>query len=280
MEQDLQQSLEATRAVLDVAQKTGLLGRMASRILHRRSQGEAAEPRDYREEALKAALENAVETIRVQEFTVEKALQILGPDFSLDDLGRVDPTWQRHWAESTSKVGVDDDERRTWWARLLAGEIQHQGTFSLRTMSVMDTLSTREAELFTRLCDYVWNPTNLTLILPSEESTLWKPDFGEVDAMESAGLIRSSGTGVVFNVSGVPNGTTRGKMEFGNSLFLITLAEAAKLSFRMGNLYLTNVGVEMYKLTTPNYPAPYRDEIISEWRQSCDVSGPFPVGSP
>ena len=160
MEQDLQQSLETARVGLDVVQKAGLLGRMASRILHRRSQGEAAEPRDYREEALKAALENAVETIRVQEFTVEQALQILGPDFSLDDLGRVDPTWQRHWAESTSKVGVDDDERRTWWASLLAGEIQHPGTFSLRTMSVMDTLSTREAELFTRLCDYVWNPTN------------------------------------------------------------------------------------------------------------------------
>ena len=278
MEQDLQQSLETARVGLDVVQKAGLLGRMASRILHRRSQGESAESRDYREEALKAALENAVETIRVQEFTVEQALQILGPDFSLDDLGQVDPTWQRHWAESTSKVGVDDDERRTWWARLLAGEIQQPGTFSLRTMSVMDTLSAREAELFTKLCDYVWNPTDLTLILPSKESTLWKPEFGEVDTMESAGLIRfNPATGYVLNASdaALPVG-----MMFGNSLFLVKGAEGAKLSLRAGNLHLTNVGVEMYKLTTPNYPVPYRDEMISEWRQSYDVSGPFPVGSP
>ena len=280
MEQDLQQSLDTTRAVLDVAQKTGLLGRMASRILHRRSQGEAAEPRDYREEALKAALENAVETIRVQEFTVEKALQILGPDFSLDDLGRVDPTWQRHWAESTSKVSVDDDERRTWWARLLAGEIQHPGTFSLRTMAVMDTLSTKEAELFARLCDYAWNPTNPALIMPSEASTLWKPDFGEEDAMESAGLIRSSVTGHFISLTGASNGAPRMGMVFGNNRFIITGAEGAELSLRAGDLHLTDVGKEMYKLTTPNYPVPYRDEIISECRQSYEVSGPFPIGSP
>ena len=276
MEQDLQQSLETARVGLDVVQKAGLLGRMVSRILHRRSQGESAEPRDYREEARKAALENAVETIRVQEFTVEQALQILGPDFSLDDLGRVDPTWQRHWAESTSKVGVDDGERRTWWARLLAGEIQEPGTFSLRTMSVMDTLSTREAQLFARLCDYVWNPTSLALILPSEESALWKPDFGEVDAMESAGLIRSILTGYSIGPTGAPNGALPLGMVFGNNLFIITGAEGAKLSLRAGNLHLTNVGVEMYKLTTPNYPIPYRDEIISEWRQSYDVRGPGP----
>ena len=281
MEQDLQQSLDTTRAVLDMAQKTGLLGRMASWIQHRRSQGESAGPIDYREEALKAALENAVETIRVQELTVEQALQILGPDFSLDDLGRVDPTWQRHWAESTSKVGVDDDERRTWWARLLAGEIQQPGTFSLRTMAVMDTLSTREAELFARLCDYLWNPIKLTLILPSKESTLWKPDFREVDTMESAGLIRSNpAASYAIIASDAPNGALPVGMVFGNSLFIVTGAEGAKLSLRAGNLHLTNVGVEMYKLTTPNYPVPYRDEIISEWRQSYDVRGPIPVGSP
>ena len=280
MEQDLQQSLETARVGLDVVQKAGLLGRMASRILHRRSQGESAEPRDYREEALKAALENAVETIRVQELTVEQALQILGPDFSLDDLGRVDPTWQRHWAESTSKVGVDDNERRTWWARLLAGEIQQPGTFSLRTMAVMDALSTREAELFTRLCDYVWNPTNLALILPSEESALWKPTFGEVNAMESAGLIRSTVTGYSISRSGPPDGALPIGMVFGNSLFLITSAEGTKLSIPLGDLHLTDVGVEMYKLTTPNYPGPYRDEIISKWRQSYDVRGPIPTGSP
>ncbi len=280
MEQDLQQSLETTRAALDVAQKTGLLGRMASWIQHRRSQGESAGPIDYREEALKAALENAVETIRVQEFTVEQALQILGPDFSLDDLGRVDPTWQRHWAESTSKVGVDADERRTWWARLLAGEIQQPGTFSLRTMAVMDTLSTREAELFARLCDYVWNPMDPTLIIPSEESTLWKPDFGEMDAMESAGLIRSNGTGYSISPRGAPDGATPMGMAFGNSFLQITSAGGTELSIPLGKLHLTYVGVEMYKLTTPNYPVPYRDEIISEWRQSYEVSGPFPIGSP
>ena len=81
-------------------------------------------------------------------------------------------------------------KRRTWWARLVAGEIQQPGTFSLRTMAVMDTLSTKEARLFTRLCGYVWNPSNPVLMLPPDDSPLWKPDFDEAAILESIGLVK------------------------------------------------------------------------------------------
>ena len=96
--------------------------------------------------------------------------------------------------------------------------------------------------------------------------------------MESAGLIRSIVTGHVINASSAPNGATRVGIVFGNSLFLVTVAEGAKLSLRAGTLHLTDVGVEMYKLTTPNYSAPYLDEIISEWRHPATCLDPSRSG--
>ena len=188
--QQYQQYLDVARTGLDVAQKSGLLKKICSLLPSRKSeQPEQPIPSvDYREEALKALRENAVETFAGLALTVGEAAQMLEPEFALDDLDKVNSTWQSHWTDGASKVGNDDNERRTWWARLLAGEIQQPETYSLRTLAVMDTLSTGEAKLFTKLCDYVWNPQDPLLILPPDESALWKPNFSDRALLESASL--------------------------------------------------------------------------------------------
>ena len=191
MEQEGQQYLEVARTGLDAAHKSGLLKKVFS-LLPSRQQ---VQPVDYREEALKALRENAVETYAGLNLTVGEEARILEPGFALDDLDKVNSTWQRHWTEGASKVGIDDEERRTWWARLLAGEIQQPESYSLRTLAVMDTLSTKEAKLFTKLCDYVWNPDDPLLMLPSDKSALWKPDFSQGTLLQSIGLALFNGVG-------------------------------------------------------------------------------------
>ena len=278
MEQEAQQYLEVARTGLDVAHKSGLLKKMLS-LLTSRQPEHLVQPADYREEALKALRENAVETLGGLALTVGEAAQILEPGFALDDLDKVNSTWQRHWTEGASKVGIDDEDRRTWWARLLAGEIQQPETYSLRTLAVMDTLSTKEAKLFRRLCDYVWNPHQPVLILPPDKSSLWKPDFSEGTLLQSISL-------AVFNAIGNYTwGTiaesTEGKvaqqspsyflMTFKNDSYIVESSESKPVKLRCGKLHLTDIGQEMYRLTTPNYPQSYRDEIVEEWRESYTV---------
>ena len=43
------------------------------------------------------------------------------------------------------------------------------------------------------------------------------------------------------------------------------------MRLRCGKLNLTDIGQEIYRLTIPNYPQSYRDEIVEEWRESYKV---------
>jgi len=47
---------------------------------------------------------------------------------------------------------VNDEQMRHLWARLLAGEVTHPGSFSARTLTVVRDLSASEADLFNALC--------------------------------------------------------------------------------------------------------------------------------
>ena len=269
MEPDPQQVVDVATKVLDVELKHGPIRRIASALSRRKPNEQPLQQMNFREEAVNAALENAVERIASQELTVEQAFQILGNVATFDDLDKLNSTWQSHWSEGASKVGIDDEERRTWWARLLAGEIQQPETFSLRTMAVMDTLSTKEARLFTRLCDYVWNPSNPALVLPAEKSALWKPEFSEAALLESAGLVKfNSLTGFSVTRRDVTEGVG---MMFNDVALMISLAEGNTLKLRCGPLLLTEVGKEMYRLTSPAYPQAYFEEILAEWPQSYSV---------
>ena len=267
MEQDSQQYLDAAKTGVELAHKTGVLNRLFGLFGSRRSIEQPEQELDYRERALAALQENAVETLATLKLTMQEALKILGPGFSFDDLDRVNPTWQRHWVSAASKVGVEDEDRHTWWGRLVAGEIEKPGTFSLRTLAVMDTLSTVEAQLFTRLCSYVWNPTNPCVIVPTDESRNWKPDFLEGTTLENAGLAKfNSLTGFT-----ITQANATGTMIFHNSTFTISDTTGKSPKLRCGPLLLTEVGKEMFRLTTPDFPQSYCDEIVAEWRETYTV---------
>ena len=274
MEQNPEKLLELAGEVWDAKRKFGLIGRTASRIYSRKVKSQPLKAIDYRQEVVKAALENAVDKIASQELTVEQAFQIVGRVVTFDDLEKLNSTWQGHWSEGASKVGLDDDERRTWWARLLAGEIQQPGTFSLRTMAVMDTLSTDEARLFTKLCGYVWainDDRHLTLILPLEKSNLWNPDLSQITLLVNCGLVMYLATGASLTSSEIRQSPSQLRLRIDKYIYAVEIPSQKSVRLRRGSLQLTPVGEEIYRLTRPSYPKQYRDEIASEWRQSYTV---------
>ena len=277
MDPDTQQALEVVaKRTFDVAEKSGLLKKIGSWL--NRQQELPQQSSDYREEALLALQENAVETLAGLSLTVSEARQILEPDFSLDDLDMVNSTWQKHWTEGASNVGIDDEERRTWWANLLAGEIKQPETYSLRTLAVMDVLSIKEAKLFTKVCEYVWNAQNALLILPPDNSSFWTPDFSDRALLESAGLAKFdplvgfsyTTTEDVTGIEGVRR-RQRLSMTFGRQTHIILGRHGEQVKLRCGPLALTDVGEEMYSLTTPTHPQIYHDEIVQEWQLSYAV---------
>ena len=267
MESNGQQYLDLIKTGAEIETRTGLLRGLFSSVFSRRS----GQTTDFREAALRALQENAVETLATLELTIDEALKILGPGFALEDLNSVNRTWEKQWSEGASRVGLDDDERRTWWARLLAGEIKQPGTYSLRTLAIMDVLSAAEARLFTRLCAYAWilpmsgvpegTPAEVPMIItPPGTSQLWIPNVVESRFLEDAGLVREN-SATDYGAEGI----TTVSLQLGNRRFFLTSDNPKSLRF--GRLMFTSAGVEIHNLVTPGPSQIYLEEILAEWRQ-------------
>lgn len=65
----------------------------------------------------------------------------------------VDEDWLFVWRDHAGKVSAEDLQRL--WGSVLAGEIKSPGTYSIRTLEFLKTLSKSEAEMISSLASYV-----------------------------------------------------------------------------------------------------------------------------
>ena len=273
MSQELSDFIVYAKAGADLAKTVdapGLISRFRSLFSRAPTPG-----RDWKSEALELLHENALEKLSNVELTIEQAFLILGNDFDWDAASDPSQTWINHWISATSNVGVEDQDRRTWWANLLAGEIQQPGAFSLRTISIMDVLAPVEAQLFTNLSRYVWTdyPTEIValnqrglLILPRDDSSLWRPSVNEGLELQAAGLVTRQAVGYRTPVA---DGET---YRFGIGDTVVTLAITQQGGIRRGPLMLTEAGEQIYHLTNPGVDQPYFQELLEEWKGFAGVS--------
>ena len=50
--------------------------------------------------------------------------------------------------------GMEDPYLQELWGKVLAGEIQQPGSYSLRTLDVLSAMTQKEAELFVEACKW------------------------------------------------------------------------------------------------------------------------------
>ena len=266
MADNYQEWIERTRAIVDLA-----IASDAPRWLTKVLQAIKNKPPgqlDWRDDAIQALRENAVETLANVTLTVEQALMILGPDFDWDSLLEPNRTWSNHWLSAASKVGVDDQERQTWWSRLLAAEIQQPGKYSLRTIATMDVLSPDEARLFSRLCSYVWKGTSRPhpIMLPPAGSSLWTLDVRDSLTLQNAGLITRQPQGYAWNVEA----NDLIVLNLGQTRVAISITKSGH--FPVGTAILTEAGEQIWELVDVEYDPAYVDAMLAYWGDYGQVS--------
>jgi hypothetical protein len=86
------------------------------------------------------------------ESVTEKAILALPPEAAEEP-----PTddWVHQFFDYAQDIA--DEQMQTFWAKLLAGEVAHPGSYSLLTMASLKKMSKREADLFTEYCTFVWD---------------------------------------------------------------------------------------------------------------------------
>ena len=81
--------------------------------------------------------------------------------------------------------GISNEDMRELWAKVLAGEISQQGSFSLRTVEVLRNMTAREAQVFQRASHLVLSETDGSQFLFCDDS------IGDYDLNERHGISTS-----------------------------------------------------------------------------------------
>lgn len=134
---------------------------------------------------------------------------------------------------------VSDDEMQNLWAKILAGEIKHPKSFSLRTLDVLRNLSKEEAETFMRNAPYSIDGSHLC----AENNFISISDYL---LLVDAGLINSEELAIDFTPS------DEGVFDLVTGNRVIRIKGDKDRIKRMGlKIYTyTKAGKELLKLTT------------------------------
>ncbi len=71
---------------------------------------------------------------------------------------KVDEDWMFQFIENCQDIS--DEQMKSLWAKILAGEVTQPKTFSLRTLGFLKTMSKVDAEIFSIFCNFLWRIGN------------------------------------------------------------------------------------------------------------------------
>lgn len=204
---------------------------------------------------------------------VKSAINALPPSVSKDP---VDADWVYQFFQHCQDIG--NDQMQTLWARLLAGEVEKPGSFSLRTMRIIKELTQEEANIFSRLCSFVWKDVKQqgdVLIVPDiEHKTVINEgiNFEALVHLQSAGLLifRNDKLPIPFFGYKASFGFSRDTRDYtfsyGNTMHFIKLPKREKV-LNIGVACLTSVGEELSSIAGSKAIEEYRKWIVSVWRK-------------
>src|SRR5947209_3463389 len=119
----------------------------------------------------------------------QKALPLLNENSKPNE---VEDDWITHYFDRCRLIS--DDEMQSLWSRVLAGEANKPGTYSKRTVNFLSGLDKSDAELFTKLCDFVWQiekePNLVIFDLRNKIYTDHGINFDVLTHLEAIGLIQ------------------------------------------------------------------------------------------
>jgi hypothetical protein len=192
----------------------------------------------------RAALRVQAEQLRQQQAIEEITVRALPHLTEKPDPAKVDDDWLIQFFGIAREVTNDD--MRSLWARILAGEFNSPGAFSRRTLHVVGNLDQRDAEMFAVLrrfavSDETHRPVPVVLNVRDEIYENAGLSFAALADLDSIGLLRFDHiTG--FNV-GV--GSTTLALAYCDQRFTLELPPSSLNELRIGTVMLTKAGIEL-----------------------------------
>lgn len=177
------------------------------------------------------------------------------------DVQALEEDWVAHFFKQCDTVS--DKEMQSLWSRLLSGEATKPGTYAKRTVDFVSTMDKSDAELFTKLCTFVWmlgSPTVLILDASNEIYANSGITFNALKHLDSIGLISFESLSG-YERQGLEKYTTA--FYYGRPTHLEF--EADKNSLEIGSAILTKIGMELVGLSGSKSSPEFYEYVIKTW---------------
>ena len=173
---------------------------------------------------------------------LQKTIEQLNEEPPPADAQEVDDDWLNVFERYTENAS--SEKLRDLWARVLAGEIRHPGSFALRTLSFISQLDQRIASIFERTVESVVSGSVLPLDVALEGAPL-----DDLLELEDFGLVIGVGGSLRHTV---PLSSSGAILRYDHEMaILIQGTEGASL--QLASVKLTRARQEIYKLLKPSF---------------------------
>jgi len=168
---------------------------------------------------------------------------------------------------------VSNEEMQGLWARILAGEANHEGSFSKRTLRLVSDLDKNDAEMFTALCRFVWAIARVAQPLVFDlDDGIYKANgvtFGRLNHLDDIGLITFD------NIAGFK------RRNFGRELTISYCGRPFELQFpnaegndlSIGKVLLTQPGMQLASICEAPGIKELADYVTEFWQSKAPQIG-------
>lgn len=187
---------------------------------------------------------------------VASAASQLRSDSKPDEL---DPDWLTNFFEKCASIS--NAEMQSVWARILAGETNHSGSFSKRTLDTVSKFDKSDADLFTTLCRF---NTSAGAIVFDVKSEVYKNNgltFAGLKHLTSIGLVTFDHL-AGYSLLGLPDQVA---IEYFGRKLLIELDTKKNGTLDCGTVLLTNVGKQLATISGAKVVSGFPEYLKDQW---------------
>lgn len=159
---------------------------------------------------------------------------------------------------------ISNEGMQDLWSQILAGEANTPGTYSKRTIHLMATLDKSDAEIFMRLCSFVWgigSPIPLIFDSQNEIYNNYGINFKSLKHLDTIGLISFESL-AGYERKGFNKNTNVNYIE---ELITLEFPNESNNNLNVGKAIFTDAGLQLFTICKPEKIEKFTEYVITEW---------------
>lgn len=171
---------------------------------------------------------------------------------------------------------VSDEEMQSLWAKVLAGEANSPGTYSKRTVNLLNSLDKTDAHLFTNLCGFGWFIGNVVPLIYDVQASIYNDqgiNFSALTQLDDIGLINFENL-AGFKRTGLPKKIT---VHYYGSPMTVEFKNTENNELATGKVLLTEIGDQLAPICGSKPVGEFVDYVVKRWtEEGLVLASPYP----